>query len=190
MKSKSDKSQSADTRHSRKVLDEALKVKMYLDGSYETDYEDVVESVKFLEMRTGSWEPSAKCSTRWDEGVLALATMSLERWRQMEERTRAAGWRRSKGVPELCKYWFDEQIFMGGGERSERDCKRLRSMLKTALTYLSGQQQNGLQGAEYDVGWEREAQASMEAIVANIGLAITGKIVTFGEKAAKQKENS
>lgn len=74
---------------------------------------------------------------------------------------------------------FEKQVFMGGGAHSERDCGLLFGKLEEALTVLSGMQQNGLMGYEFDEDSDREDGERLEAIVRDMAMALTGKEINL-----------
>lgn len=74
---------------------------------------------------------------------------------------------------------FEKQIFMGAGERSVLNCGLLFGRLDEALSVLSGGQQNGGMGHEFDEESDRECDERLEAIVRDMAMALTGKEIDF-----------
>jgi len=74
---------------------------------------------------------------------------------------------------------FEKQIFMGSGAHSERDCGLLFGKLREALSTLSGMQQNGMMGYEFDEDSDRKDAEMLEAIVRDMAMALTGREIDF-----------
>lgn len=70
---------------------------------------------------------------------------------------------------------FKGQIFMGAGEHSMLNCGLLFGRLEEALSILSGMQQNGGMGSEFDEDSDRKGDERLEAIVRDMAMALTGK---------------
>jgi len=70
---------------------------------------------------------------------------------------------------------FEKQIFMGSGAHSERDCGLLFGKLREALSVLSGMQQNGMMGYEFDEDSDRKDTERLEAIVRDMAMALAGR---------------
>jgi len=87
-------------------------------------------------------------------------------------------------VPERPEgHAFDGPIFMGAGAHSELSCGLLLGRVREALSLLSGQQQNGGMGSDFDEAGDREAAERIEAIVREVAMALTGKAIDFREGA-------
>lgn len=77
---------------------------------------------------------------------------------------------------------FGRPIFMGSGPRSELHCGLLLGKAREALSLLSGQQQNGGMGSDFDEGFDREATERIEAIVRDMAMALTGRAIDFKDE--------
>lgn len=72
---------------------------------------------------------------------------------------------------------FNEIVFMGAGDYSERACALLLNRLESAISHLSGIQQS-----LFDLGTEeniRKAEEPIYDIVRDIAMALTGKEIEF-----------
>lgn len=63
-------------------------------------------------------------------------------------------------------------IHMGGGNFSEAQCEYLHKRLDDALSWLSGAQQNGLQGHLFDQECDNEATKEIDNVIREITIAL------------------
>lgn len=78
---------------------------------------------------------------------------------------------------------IDGPIFFGdNGNLSMIQCYTLHQELEKAFVALSMEQQNGLQGYEYDPESAKESYTQVVAVIQQISIALTGSTVTFNEK--------
>ena len=75
---------------------------------------------------------------------------------------------------------FREPLFLrDSGIYSERLCYRLHKRLEEAFQALSGEQQNGGMGYEYDEKSGNEDYTTLVAVVQEVALALVGREVVF-----------
>ncbi len=72
-------------------------------------------------------------------------------------------------------------VFMGSGSFSEATIEHLHKRLDEGFSHLSGAQQNGGMGTEYDLDMEKECDKQIDSVVREIALALTGKNIQFEE---------
>ena len=70
---------------------------------------------------------------------------------------------------------FKSQIFFGNGEHSMERWEEVTARFRAVVSLLSGLEQLGLQGSEYDKGVAGEIVGTLDVIVADLAVAITGK---------------
>lgn len=79
---------------------------------------------------------------------------------------------------------FDEQIFLGSGEYSEKSVKLLKARLREGVMLLGGIQQP-LTCHESEEAWrikreqDRQSIADLEEIVRDVAMALTGSEIEF-----------
>lgn len=74
---------------------------------------------------------------------------------------------------------FDQMLFMGGGDRTLKLMKTLAARLDYAFTALSGFQQNGIQGNEFDNQTDANDKEHLENVVRDVAMALTGREIDF-----------
>ena len=75
----------------------------------------------------------------------------------------------------------DGMIHMGCGDGTPAVCRYLHDLLDVGFEFLSGAQQNGGMGTEYDYDCEKECDKQIESVVREIVLSLTGKNIKFEE---------
>lgn len=69
---------------------------------------------------------------------------------------------------------FREQIFLGAGNESLKRVRELHDRLDYGLNLLSGIQQEGLQGTDYDHRGVLRDYGEIQEVVTDIAIALTG----------------
>ncbi len=86
------------------------------------------------------------------------------------------------------RWMFTDQIFFGdGGMRSERQCYKLHRLLEECFVSMSGEQQNGGQGTEYNHESAYEDAIIIAAAMQDIARGLTGFEVIFVDPLTKEK---
>ena len=89
--------------------------------------------------------------------------------------------------------FFSSQIFMGSGHSTNpelnfcgQEMEVIRHLLEEGFSLVSGMQQNGGMGYEFNLESQIEDEKTLERIVSNIAMALTGKEITFKERVKNE----